>query len=663
MGPSNHFYIGGDPENTLLVVEGFATGASLHEITGLPVVVAFNSGNLPPVAVVMKEKYPDTRLVICADNDQKTDCNPGLAAANKAAKAAGGVVAFPEFDDPELSDFNDLARHSGASAVQTIIDKAIIDPQNPDQGNGYALSKSGVFYLGDDDPLFICSPLTVSAVTRDQYSQNYGRLLEWKDMDNNRHRWAMPMEMLAGDGLELRKVLLAAGLTRIGGGKARNHLITYLSSTPTLACATCVDRIGWHEKSYVLPDTVINNRSGDSVIFQTEAGELNHFRAKGSTEDWQNEIGKYCAGNSRLVFAVSMAFAAPLLHLSGIDGGGFNFKGSSSEGKSTALQVAASVCGGSEYLCTWRATSNGLEGVAASHNDALLILDEMGQVAPKEAGEIAYMLANGQGKQRASRSGSARAKKQWRTLFLSSGEISLSDHLLLTGQTIKAGQEVRLADIQMNTGQHGGFETLHDFSDGASFADHLKEKTAQIYGSPYRDYLSALMGYLEKLPSTIKQIQQDFINEHCPKDASGQVRRVAQRFAVVVAGGDIATTLGITGWPQDEAVRAAAVCFKTWLDQRGGSGNSEDQKAIERVVGFIQLHGQSRFAEWKSNSDRVIQNRAGYVQHEGVNTYYYFFPQIFDSEVCKGLDSRQTRIRLKSRGFLKTDSGKPTLIS
>ena len=83
--------------------------------------------------------------------------------------------------------------------------------------------------------------------------------------------------------------------------------------------------------------------------------------------------------------------------------------GASSTGKSTALKVDASVWGNPTSYCrTWRATSNGLEGLAALHNDGLLILDELGQIDPKEAGEAAYLLANGKGNACATRNGTAR---------------------------------------------------------------------------------------------------------------------------------------------------------------------------------------------------------------------------------------------------------------
>jgi hypothetical protein len=98
-------------------------------------------------------------------------------------------------------------------------------------------------------------------------------------------------------------------------------------------------------------------------------------------------------------------------------------------GKTTALKLAASVYGGTSYLQRWRSTDNALEATAAQHSDCLLILDELAQIDPKTAGECAYMLANEQGKARATRTGTPRARQAWRLLFLSAGELGLSDHM------------------------------------------------------------------------------------------------------------------------------------------------------------------------------------------------------------------------------------------
>ena len=87
----------GKPEGVLIVCEGFATGASIHECTGHAVAVAFNAGNLDAVAVALRNKYPTHQIVIAADNDLQTPGNPGIAKATAAAQSAGAALAVPVF--------------------------------------------------------------------------------------------------------------------------------------------------------------------------------------------------------------------------------------------------------------------------------------------------------------------------------------------------------------------------------------------------------------------------------------------------------------------------------------------------------------------------------------------------------------------------------------
>ncbi|MFO1315396.1 MAG: DUF3987 domain-containing protein [Burkholderiales bacterium] len=110
--------------DVVCVVEGFATGASVHEATGHAVAVAFHAGNLAAVARAIRERHPQANVVVCADDDRDTPGNPGLTHARQAALAVGGLLAIPDFgpDRPaDASDFNDLHRHRGLSAVLTAV--------------------------------------------------------------------------------------------------------------------------------------------------------------------------------------------------------------------------------------------------------------------------------------------------------------------------------------------------------------------------------------------------------------------------------------------------------------------------------------------------------------------------------------------------------------
>ena len=119
----------GKPDGLVIVCEGFATGASIRESTGHAVAVAFNAGNLQPVAQALHAKYPALQIIIAADDDHLSEGNPGLTKARAAAQAVAGLVAVPDFgsDRPDkATDFNDLHQIAGAQAVKRCIDAATV---------------------------------------------------------------------------------------------------------------------------------------------------------------------------------------------------------------------------------------------------------------------------------------------------------------------------------------------------------------------------------------------------------------------------------------------------------------------------------------------------------------------------------------------------------
>jgi putative DNA primase/helicase len=121
-------FIIGDPTNatTLLACEGYATGASLYEATSLPSVIAFDAGNLLPVAQDLRQQFPTATIVVCGDNDIRDDETPnvGLDAATAAANAMNGVLVMPDLDGQKC-DFNDLAQAQGHDAVKDAIAAAL----------------------------------------------------------------------------------------------------------------------------------------------------------------------------------------------------------------------------------------------------------------------------------------------------------------------------------------------------------------------------------------------------------------------------------------------------------------------------------------------------------------------------------------------------------
>ena len=661
----------GKPDQTKpwCIAEGYATAASIFEATAYPVAVAFDAGNLEGVARYLHQRFPDKQFIVCADDDYRSEDNVGLTKAKIAAKVVGAKLVVPEFGDdrPEwATDFNDLHQIKTLEAVRVCVNASL--PQKKqrsltcDYGGGrFEVSASGVFFIGPDKdgnvlpPRWICSPLFVVAKTRDAKSGEWGRLLEWHDDDQIKHQWAMPLELLQGDASDVRRELARLGLTISPGKASRDLLASFLQVCPIEARARCVDRLGWHGAVYVTASESIG-QDDEMVVFQNAHAIEPALSVAGTVGAWRDTIGRLASGNSRLVFALSVAFAPSLAAIVGEDSGGFHFRGASSSGKTTALRVAASVWGEPvAYSRLWRATANGLEGLAALHNDGLLILDELSQIDPKEAGEAAYLLANGQGKTRASRSGAARQAARWCLLFLSAGEESLTALMARAGQKANAGQEIRLADIEADAGVGmGAFEVLHDQPSPAALALKLKDLASRYHGAVGGAWLRQVVNNRSQLADLITDGIRQFVDEFIPNGVSGQVLRVARRFALVAVAGELATHYGLTGWSNGESINAAQKCFAIWLESFGSIGNREDRAILSQVRAFFEAFGASRFDDMKMPNNERIHNRAGFFR-TGVNDdrEYMVLTEIFKQEICQGFDPKVVIRVLVNAGWIE----------
>lgn len=106
------YQIGTDITRTeILIAEGFATGATLHQEIGAAVYVAFNANNLAPVARYVRRLHPKAEIIVCADDDRWTEGNPGRTKARAAAVEIGAKLLVPDFTGMDTSgkpsDFND----------------------------------------------------------------------------------------------------------------------------------------------------------------------------------------------------------------------------------------------------------------------------------------------------------------------------------------------------------------------------------------------------------------------------------------------------------------------------------------------------------------------------------------------------------------------------
>ncbi|EIV1873752.1 DUF927 domain-containing protein [Salmonella enterica] len=459
----------------------------------------------------------------------------------------------------------------------------------------------------------VSAAFAVRGRTRDAYGDNWGRLVEFSDFDGETKHYVVPDEHLHKQGSDVPQRLAAMGLW-INSGMAK-PLLTYLNITSAPKRITCTAITGWHDgKAFVLPDRSIG-KDANSVMYQHRGRDKCQLAQAGNLIEWQQHIAAKCAGNSRLVFSVCVALAAPLMDVTGMDGGVFSLLGASTKGKSTAQHVAASVWGkgttSGGYVRTWNTSLVGLEVMATTHNDLPLILDELKAVPAKIVGSTAYMLAMGRGKERGTKDITLREVLQWRTLVLASSERPFDSYLKAAGETVEAGQQARFVDVPAIVSDTTGlFDTLHGLElteeYSKQFADGLNRSAATYYGTAGIAWLEYITRSVRsKLIAYVDKLREDFRQQYRPQDTGAQLDRVMERFTLCAVAGEVATAAGITSWQEGEAFKGVGSCFLDYVAERGTLRDMEGVNGVDHLRQYLSDNGHANFMRSAMDNVRV----------------------------------------------------------
>jgi putative DNA primase/helicase len=298
-----------------------------------------------------------------------------------------------------------------------------------------------------------------------------------------------------------------------------------------------------------------------------------------------------------------------------------------------------------------------MENIAFRRNDSLLILDEISEISPSKAGDVAYMLANGQGKKRLDKNCNARETYSWTLIFLSSGEVDLSSHMAEDSKTSKAGQKVRLLNIPAKASKDscGIFENLMGFQDGAEFSDYLRENTSKYYGIASVEFIKHVLNHRADIRDSYKEEFFRLKSLYLPKNAEGQDMRAFERFMLVGFAGELAIKYGVVCWKPETSYSAAVACFNSWLEDKDGVGDDENRQIIDQVKSFFELHGHSRFFDLDGYSDQKILNMAGYKRVYKDEVTFFVSPSVFQKEICKNFNRKTVISLLIDQGFLLKD--------
>jgi putative DNA primase/helicase len=472
--------------------------------------------------------------------------------------------------------------------------------------------------------------------------------------------------------------------------KVKNKLLELLQARkqvpPTFKVAT---RLGWNSGAIVRPDEIVGS---PRPSLETEFGDLDHqmlakYRVRGTLEEWQANIASLCTGNSRLIFALSLAFTGPILRfVRGPRGGGFQFWGKKETGKTTAAMVAGSAWGCHTgtgngkigFAETWHTTANQVEITALAHNDCLLILDET-TLAGSDDRERAQVvttvvirLSQLREKQRKTNVGPARS---WRCYFLSTSNFTL-DRLAQNGKVVlDDAHRSRLTDIPLPTGSKGIYEDLHGFASGENLTDELVARCRKYYGVAGREFQRQLVGDHQR---SLKQPRESLsgwrtryvraLKAKAKAEGLKPLKRSTGRCATAYAAGRLAIQYGILPCTKKQLLQAILTCQLDglrWAKAKHLETDTSVSGLCRKLITYLRDH-RSKFMDLDEGKPRLGTHRFGSVPgyvgtFKGKNWFYLKADQL-TRIIGGGENAGQLKKELVQTGMLASRANGKCLV-
>lgn len=544
------------------------------------------------------------------------------------------ALASPDEQPPQAPAPAPAVRSSVRAIGRTFEPGDRVHPETgmpwPPVVEGFEIATDGVFMLNSRGTEKLAHrPVWVEALTEGELGDD-GLLIGFIDRRFRTRRMPIPRSLLHEQGGALSREFAGYGMSCVPGKE--KWLCRFLAAQEdvTTKRIQSTRRLGWFvteadERVFVLPGAVIGQTQSE-IVYHSDIPESysRTLGPHGELAEWIEQVAKPCLGNPLLMFGAMAALAGPLLELVGEQCGGFHVYGTTSGGKTTVGQVAASVWGNGadpswnaarSSIRTWDSTINAMEGIAELHSHQVLVMDEIGRSELPNIGTAVYKLGSGVGKERATISGGLRPPRTWCTMILSNGEMSLQQIIQRRspgGEAPKGGQLVRMVSIPVD-GEQGQRVIVADAHglDPKEFVERLKGACGRFYGTAgpvFAAYLIAQMQVLGgsvlagQLKDEVKQIEEWLAKQlvqQLPADRRElppESRRILRRFALVATAGTRASIeMGADGamllpWSLADACDAVLDAARRWIGDV-----AEKPSEMDRAIAHLrdQLIAQS----------------------------------------------------------------------
>lgn len=515
-------------------------------------------------------------------------------------------------------------------------------------GSLYGMNKDGDFVQ-----LTLGTPIFVIAHARTTDQDGWSALCEMEDMGKKRKRFTLPFSSLVGGGSSAIREMAYRGLMVCPG--AEKQIVAYLMSCKPAKRLLRAMNTGWVDgmNVFALPNQVIGNTGGEAVVYEPELSTKipQSIIVKGTLDEWKNNIAAHARSNSLLIFGLLAALVGPLLKILGLDGGGHHIHGLSSRGKTTLLQVIASVWGvGSDpavdansYAKRWNLTANAIEALAASFSDLIICLDELGSYSGTDLGRDAYALAGGQGKAALNSQRYLRAIRTWRGNIFSTGEKSFREAIEQSGKQVKAGQMLRIVDVRIEN----ILPTPPEGLTPGEFANLLKMNCSNYYGTAGPALIRGLIDSLEEdfegTMSSLRETLDLYTEELTPEGSTPEQGRVFRRLAALRIAGEAAIQFGILPLEEDEVRNAVEFVRDLWLAENRTIDDSV--RALQRLQAYL-VRNHASFPSTRDQNARSGNVRAFF--NSAHNLYLFTDEQLTAAIGGGGLKDLLQELRRKN---------------
>lgn len=585
-----HYVIGiGELKNSdrIIFCEGLATGCSLFLSTKYPVIITFGISNLGRVVENYRKLFPKYSFLVAGD---KGNCEK--TAYNVAAQYECHI-AIPDFKDLSVgqkdNDFNDLHMRSSLAEVKQQVEEAF--KKLPQQ---------------QDVPVIL---LEDCFDEEDHVHKRY----RIKFIDDYKEIW-----IRGGDFKDYKKIEgILCEHNLFFDKKQTSHIISMMRVIAPQKSRVMNNECGWREDDFYLPSL---DRPCVNPTYKP-------FLRKGNLLDFKKDIFYLAQRNPLITFILSYAFLPLFLKDFHISNFGVHLYGAGSTGKTTLLNLAASIWG--TQVEQWNGTLIGFEDLAYRNKDTLYCLDEINQMTNEDIYQILYILGNGGGRIRSQMKRNSKevfeTRPPFRINYLSTGESKLQDKLK---DEFTGGHLVRVLEINCHRSLNTG-DNVQGIFDHSENSKNDSRRLIEIS----KKYKNIPIDHMLKNFNEAKNI---FDNLSISNPHTGQLGRIKDSFIAIEKAGLTAKALGcIPDLPISKHVE------KIFLNLDIKENSSHEIEVAKRRIYTLLIEGEA-FFYGGGPFERIPYKIKGY-KKDGA---FYLTPPTLKDEVCDNINYKSTKEKL-----------------